>query len=117
MSYLLQLLPIAGVIALGVMSPGPSFATVTSTAMSISRRAGLLMGLGLSAATFAWSLLAIAGLGAIIAHAYWIYVAVKIAGAAYLIWLGVKMLSGAGKPMKAANVGYSVGAAAFRKGF
>ncbi len=42
---------------------------------------------------------------------------VKMAGAAYLIWIGVKMLMGARKPMKPASVGFSVGAAAFRKGF
>ncbi len=71
MDYTLQLLPIAGVLALGVMSPGPSFATVTSTAMTVSRRAGFLTGMGLSAATLAWALLAIAGLGAIISHVAW----------------------------------------------
>ena len=102
---------------LGVMSPGPSFATVTSTAMSVSRRAALLLGLGLSAATFVWSLLATAGLGTIIAHVYWIYVAVKLAGALYLIWLGVRMLLGARRPMLPASVGHAVGSAAFRKGF
>jgi threonine/homoserine/homoserine lactone efflux protein len=117
MNELLQLLTISGVLFLGVLSPGPNFAMVTSTAMTVSRRAAVLTGLGLAAATCTWALLAVAGLGVIIGKVPWIYTAVKVAGAAYLIWIGGKMVLGARKPLAAMDARTSDGAAAVRKGF
>ncbi len=99
MHDLLQLLTITGVLLLSVVSPGPNFALVTSTAMGVSRRAALLTALGLATATFTWVVLAVAGLGIVLAQAPWVYVAVKAVGAAYLILIGVKMLVGARKPL------------------
>ncbi|MCW6506415.1 LysE family translocator [Lichenifustis flavocetrariae] len=98
-----QLLTITGVLFLSVISPGPNFALVTSTAMGVSRRAALLTATGLAAATFTWVVLAVAGLGILLAQAPWVYVAVKAVGAAYLIWIGVKMLVGARKPLPPAG--------------
>ena len=117
MHEFLQLLTISGVLLLSVISPGPNFAIVTSTAMSISRRAGMLAGLGLAAASFTWALLAIAGIGIILAQIPWIYAAVKAAGAAYLIWLGIRMLLGARRPLPEVNGGGVSGLAAFRKAY
>ena len=82
-----------------MVSPGPNFAIVTSTATSVSRRAGLLTALGLAAATGTWVLLAVAGVGVLLAQVPWVFATVKAAGAAYLIWLGIKMILGARKRM------------------
>lgn len=113
-----MLMTIAGVLMLSVMSPGPNFAIVTSTTMTVSRRAGILTGLGLAAASFTWALLAVAGLGLLIAHAGWIYTAVQLAGAGYLIWLGAKMVLGARRPPQIpSGKSRAVGLAAARKGF
>lgn len=113
-----MLMTIAGVLMLSVMSPGPNFAIVTSTTMTVSRRAGILTGLGLAAASFTWALLAVAGLGLLIAHAGWIYTAVQLAGASYLIWLGAKMVLGARRPPQTpSGKSRAVGLAAARKGF
>lgn len=112
-----QLLTIAGVLLLSVISPGPNFAIVTSTAMSVSRRTGVLAGLGLAAASCTWALLAIAGIGIILIQAPWIYMAVKVAGAAYLIWLGIKMLLGARKPLLTTSDLEIKGTTAFRKAY
>ena len=113
-----MLMTIAGVLMLSVMSPGPNFAIVTSTTMTVSRRAGILTGLGLAAASFTWALLAVAGLGLLIAHAGWIYTAVQLAGAGYLMWLGAKMVLGARKPPQVpSGKSRAVGLAAARKGF
>lgn len=117
MQEVLQLLTIAGVLLLSAISPGPNFAIVTSTAMSVSRSTGVLAGLGLAAASFTWALLAVAGIGIILTQFPWIYVAVKVAGAVYLIWLGFKMLLGARKPLETANGAGITGAAAFRKAY
>lgn len=113
-----MLMTIAGVLMLSVMSPGPNFAIVTSTTMTVSRRAGILTGLGLAAASFTWALLAVAGLGLLIAHAGWICTAVQLAGAGYLIWLGAKMVLGARRPPQIpSGKSRAVGLAAARKGF
>lgn len=112
-----QLLTIAGVLFLGVASPGPNFAFLTSTSMSISRRAGVLTGLGYAASSCTWAGLAVAGLGLVLAQAPWLYTAVKLAGAAYLIWIGVKMLLGAREPVAPASGVPASGLAAFGKGY
>lgn len=113
-----MLMTIAGVLMLSVMSPGPNFAIVTSTTMTVSRRAGILTGLGLAAASFTWALLAVAGLGLLIAHAGWIYTAVQLAGAGYLIWLGARMVLGARRPPQVpSGRSRAISLAAARKGF
>lgn len=117
MHEVFQLLTIAGVFVLSVVSPGPNFAIVTSTALSVSRRAGVVAGLGLAAASLTWALLAVAGIGIILTQVPWIYTAVKLAGAAYLIWLGVKMVLGARKPLVSTNGQGVTGATAFRKAY
>ncbi|WP_330115558.1 LysE family transporter [Pseudomonas sp. JS3066] len=98
MDYLAALLAISGVLVLSVVSPGPNFAIVTSTATLSSRRAGVATGLGLAAASATWALLAVAGLGLIVSQVEWLYLGIKLAGAAYLIWLGGRMILGARKP-------------------
>lgn len=93
-----SLLILTGVLALSMISPGPNFAIVTSTAVNVSRRAGVIAGLGLAAASGTWTTLTLAGLGLVIVHAAWLYTAIRIAGALYLIFLGAKMLWLARKP-------------------
>jgi len=117
MDYLGLLLTIAGVLTLSLLSPGPNFVIVTSTAMTHSRRAGVLVGIGLAAASFAWALLAVAGLAFIISQASWLYLDIKFVGAVYLIVLGVKMVLGARRPLAAPGMGEGGGSAAVRKGF
>lgn len=103
MNDLLRLSWIAGVLFLGVLSPGPNFALVTSTAMTVSRRAGMLTGLGLAAASCTWTLLAVAGIGLVLARFPAIAVTVGTTGAIYLVWIGIRMIARAGKPIPDAN--------------
>ncbi len=117
MNHLLQLLAIAGVLFLGVLSPGPNFAIVTSTAMTVSRRAGILTGIGLAAASCTWALLAVAGIGLVLARFPAIALAVRVAGAAYLVWIGIRMLLGAAGPMPEAGRTATSVAAAIRKAY
>ena len=99
MNYLDSLLVLTGVLALSMISPGPNFAIVTSTAVHVSRRAGVIGGLGLAAASTTWTILTLAGLGFVIAHAAWAFAAIRIVGALYLIYLGAKMLWQARAPV------------------
>lgn len=117
MIYASQLLMIAGVMFLSMLSPGPNFAVVTSTAMTVSRQAGVFTGLGLAAASCTWALLTVAGLGLILARLPLLHQAVQVLGAAYLIWLGIKMLLGARKPPAVSGQANAGGVMAMRKAF
>jgi threonine efflux protein len=118
MHYAQSLMVLTGVLALSMISPGPNFAIVTATALHVSRRAGVIGGLGLAAASGTWTVLTLAGLGLIIVHAAWLYTAIRIVGALYLIFLGAKMLWQAKKQAApdVAAVEHSEGAI-FRKAY
>ncbi|HKR45025.1 MAG TPA: LysE family transporter [Paraburkholderia sp.] len=115
-NYFNVLLALSGVLLLSVASPGPNFVIVTSTAVA-SRRAGLATGLGLAAASGTWAWIAIAGLSLIVTHVAWIGTGLRIAGAAYLIWLGAKMLLTARQPLQVAAQAGASGWAAAKKGY
>ncbi|WP_085958777.1 LysE family transporter [Cupriavidus sp. BIS7] len=116
MDHVNTLLALTGVMLLSVASPGPNFVIVTSTAIA-SRRAGVVTGLGLAAASGTWALIAIAGLSLIVTHVTWIGTVLRIAGAAYLVWLGTKMICAARKPLNAPARAVSSGWAAAKKGY
>ena len=108
MSEIGTLATLAGVLLLSVMSPGPNFVLVTSTAMRASRRAGLAAAAGLGLASFTWVLLTEAGFSLLMAPGSLAAEAVRVLGAFYLVWIGIKMVLGARKPlvdMADANVG------------
>lgn len=117
MNDLLQLALIAGVLFLSVLSPGPNFALVTSTSMRVSRRAGVLTAMGFSLASGSWALLAIGGVNVLISHAPAVHTFVRIAGGLYLLWLGLKMLMSARRPMKNQNAVHPSGKSAIAKAF
>jgi len=110
------LLALAGVLLLSVASPGPNFVIVTSTAVA-SRRAGVVTGLGLAAASGSWALIAIAGLSLILAHVAWVDTVLRLAGAACLIWLGSKMILTAREPLRVPAQTVTSGWAAAKKGY
>jgi threonine/homoserine/homoserine lactone efflux protein len=103
MDVLSQLWILAGVVFLACVSPGPDFIAVTSFALG-GRRGGLGVALGVAVACLVWATLAMAGLGLVLTRISWLYEAIRLAGAAYLIWLGYKMLRGALQPDTATEI-------------
>lgn len=97
MSYLPQLAAVAGVMLLGCVSPGPDLIAVSSHALT-KRRSGLFAAFGIATSHALWALLAVFGLGLILAQVAWFYGAIRIAGAVYLIYLGAKTLLSLRKP-------------------
>ncbi|HEX2114253.1 MAG TPA: LysE family translocator [Alphaproteobacteria bacterium] len=99
------LLGVAVVQFLAAASPGPNFIIVTSYSIGESPRRALLVVCGILTATLTWAVLAACGLGVILMRFPAIYSALQLASAAYLIWLGAKMLigvlRGADGPLKA----------------
>ena len=102
MEYLGMLGSIAGVFLLACLSPGPVWVVITSTSITVSRKAGVMTGMGVAGATLTWATSAMLGLG-LLAQPAWLTVAIKLAGAAYLVWIGCRMILGARRPAPAAG--------------
>ncbi|WP_069811050.1 LysE family translocator [Streptomyces sp. TP-A0874] len=87
-----QFLAAAGVLAVLTMVPGPDMAVVTKRAVSSGWQDGLRTIGGITTGLLVWGVLAVAGLAAVLAASATAYTAVKLAGAAYLLFLGVQAL-------------------------
>lgn len=92
-----QLLPFGGVVVLGAMAPGPDFAMVLRHSAMSGRRAGFAAALGITGGIMVWSVVAALGLASLLAASATAYTVVKLAGAAYLVYLGVRALLAARK--------------------
>jgi len=73
-----------------IVIPGPSVLFTVGRSLSLGRRSGLVSVMGNTAGTAVFLVLTTAGLGALLAASSWALTAVKLAGAAYLIYLGVQ---------------------------
>jgi len=80
-----------GALVVGVVSPGPSFVLVARTAIAASRADGVAAALGMGLGGVAFGSLALLGLTALLVHAGWLYLALKLAGGAYLVYLGIRL--------------------------
>jgi amino acid exporter len=80
---------------LAIASPGPNVLAVIGTAMSVGRRAGMALAMGVSVGSFTWAVLAVIGLSAILATYASAMLAVKVFGGLYLLWLGYKSFKSA----------------------
>lgn len=85
------LLTIAGALAIGAMSPGPSFVLVSRVAVTASRPHGLAAALGMGVGGATFGMLALAGLSALLQQVEWLHLALKIVGGLYLIYLGIRI--------------------------
>jgi threonine efflux protein len=88
----LRLLPLFGVWLIVVVSPGPDFLVTVQQATSRSRRHGIVTGLGVCSGLVIWSAGSMVGLSVLFARLSWLYDIVRYAGAAYLVYLGVRTL-------------------------
>ncbi|MFK0259222.1 LysE family translocator [Streptomyces sp. NPDC090445] len=95
---LTQLLTATGVLALLTLVPGPDMAIVTRRAVARGRADGLRTVAGITAGLLLWGVLTVAGLAALLAASAEVYLVVKLAGAAYLCFLGVQSLRRPGAP-------------------
>lgn len=77
---------------LACISPGPDFAMVCRNGLLLSRRAGVLTAVGIGLGVLVHVSYTLLGLGWVLQQTPWLFTALKLAGAAYLIYLGIKML-------------------------
>ncbi|MBS0221160.1 MAG: LysE family translocator [Proteobacteria bacterium] len=98
-SYLLPLLGLAVVHFMAAASPGPSFVLVAQTAVGSGRRAGVLAAFAMMLGAVAWAAAALFGLQALFARFEWLYIAMRIGGGLYLLYLAVMMWRHAPEPL------------------
>ena len=96
-------LAIAGAITLGAMSPGPSFLMVARVSIAASRADGLAAALGMGAGGVLFAVMALAGLHVVLIAVPWLYAVLKIAGGAYLIFIGWMIWRAARQPVLLAD--------------
>ncbi|MFJ3881365.1 LysE family translocator [Streptomyces sp. NPDC090077] len=89
---LTQLAAATGVLALLTLVPGPDMAIVTRRAVSRGRADGLRTVGGIAVGLLLWGALTAAGLAALLAASAEVFLVVKLAGAAYLCFLGAQSL-------------------------
>ncbi|WP_421158226.1 LysE family translocator [Aeromonas dhakensis] len=87
-----ELLAVVAITFFAVISPGPDFAMVSRNSLLLSRRSGVLTALGIGAGVCVHVTYTLLGVGLLIQQSLWLFNLIKLAGAAYLIFLGIKML-------------------------
>lgn len=94
-----QLALFAGVLAVAILSPGPGVIAVSQSAFALGRRRALPYGWGLAVGASLWCVFALLGLTVIFRTLPWTYVALKIGGGAYLLWIAFRMWKHAPDPL------------------
>jgi threonine/homoserine/homoserine lactone efflux protein len=87
-----ELLAFLGVAVLVIVTPGPDTAVTIRGTLLGGRRAGMLTAFGVVSGQACWTVAASAGLTAVLVASEPAFLAVKFAGAAYLVYLGVHAL-------------------------
>jgi threonine/homoserine/homoserine lactone efflux protein len=99
------------------LTPGPDTLYILGRSIAHGRRAGVASALGISVGSIFHTGAAAVGLSAFLATSVWAFTIVKLAGAAYLIFLGVRALVQRDRELSMpSHFKQSGAAAAFRQG-
>ncbi len=74
------------------LTPGPDVLYIVSNALKSGARAGMVAGLGITTGCFVHIAAAALGVGALLATSAFAFTLLKWVGAAYLLWVGLRML-------------------------
>lgn len=85
------LLAFLGTTALFAFIPGPSMLYAAAQTLARGRRSGLMAALGIHLGCYVHVVTAAAGLSVLFHAVPVLYLAIKLAGSAYLVWLGIAM--------------------------
>ena len=99
MENLSALLGVITALAVGVVSPGPSFVMVARTAVSSSRSDGVAAALGMGAGGVSFAVGALLGLQAFVLAVPSLYLLLKVLGGLYLAYLGLRIWRSAKEPL------------------
>jgi threonine/homoserine/homoserine lactone efflux protein len=107
MSPLLLLATIAFAHLLAAMSPGPSFVVVVRNAVAVSRADAVASAFGMGVGATLYAAAALFGLKTVLDQLPALFLAFKIAGALFLLWIAVQIFRHAREPLPSveANAG------------
>jgi threonine/homoserine/homoserine lactone efflux protein len=91
----MQLGAFLAVAVIVVITPGVDMAVVTRNALMHGRRAAVMTAFGINVGIFFWVMAAALGLAAVVSTSATAFAAIKLAGAAYLVYLGLQALRSA----------------------
>jgi RhtB (resistance to homoserine/threonine) family protein len=91
-----QLLPFVGTAVLIALTPGADTALVVRTALVAGAAPARRTALGTASGLMVWGVASACGVAAVLNASAEAYTTVKLAGAAYLIWLGIQAIRHAG---------------------
>jgi RhtB (resistance to homoserine/threonine) family protein len=92
MDYMGTVFTISFVTLLVIMSPGPNFFLVVSTSLSKSRRSGIITSVGVGVGSLTYAIAGFLGIAAIVSSSEAGFIALRILGGSYLIYIGLSML-------------------------
>ncbi|NBF08676.1 LysE family transporter [Pseudomonas sp. Fl4BN1] len=87
-----ELLVVITITVLAVLSPGADFALVTRNSLMLSRRHGVLTALGIGLGVMLHIGYSLLGVGVLLQQSALWFSGLKMAGAIYLVYLGIKLL-------------------------
>jgi threonine/homoserine/homoserine lactone efflux protein len=102
------LLTVASVHALAVIAPGPNFLVVMRNALHAGRLPGFLTVFGVLTGGVIYISAGFLGVSALIEGAPRVYFAMRLVGAVYLIYLGIKVIRNSGTPVTLASTTHTV---------
>jgi threonine/homoserine/homoserine lactone efflux protein len=118
-----SLVAFLGIAVLVIVTPGPDTALTIRNTLGGGRRGGLGTALGVAAGQAVWTAATSAGIAALLVASTSVFATLRLAGAAYLVWLGAQALwvasRGDGETGAAGALGHGpplAGWAAFRQG-
>jgi len=82
----------AAAAAVIVVVPGPDMALVLKNGVARGRRAAVATALGINAGLLVWAFAAALGIAALLQASSTAFTALKLVGAAYLVWLGLRTI-------------------------
>lgn len=98
---MIELLTVISLTIVVAIVPGPDFAVVLRNSLVGGRLAGFMTALGIGLAVAVHASYALAGIGLLVSQSIFLFNALKLIGAAYLIFLGVTMYRTASSEMPA----------------
>lgn len=85
-----EILAVAVITVLAVIAPGADFAMVVRNSYLHGRRTGLLAAIGVAAGVLVHVTYTMLGVGLLIASSTFLFTVIKLIGAAYLVYIGVR---------------------------
>lgn len=98
------LLSVATIWAVACITPGPNTLLVMRYALTAPRRVSIVAAMGTITGTLCWGLAGWLGINVLFQAAPFAYVALKIVGGLYLVWLGLKIFLDARKSRRSADI-------------